>query len=142
MASLNQNFTKFAYDSFIIQFTVTSDVGNLSDYDAVWYAGLEEQTGANSISNPTNFISKSTSGFEDYGGINFDSGNSRYFVTLSKADFTFLEGNNDFNTNYTYAHELTLVSGSGAAHRVSTVVARGSFTINKALFPSSQREIS
>lgn len=138
MASLNQDFTKFAYDSFIIQFTVTSEVSNLGDYHAYWLAGEMGSTEGNSnnaIQASVRYISKSTADFpqEDIGGINFSNG--KFFVTLSRDDFNWVDANGE--ANKTYQHELTLTDSDGSG---SVVVSRGNFTINKALFPFSYRD--
>jgi len=138
MASLNQNFTKYAYDTFTIQFTITTDVGDISTYKAYWSAGPVPTGIANS--NTTKRIVKTTgaSDFSGEGGIAYQPDN-KFLVSITKDDFGWLTDNLDSDAdeiNATYEHELVLADSNGEN---SVVVSRGTFTLNKALFPSASR---
>ena len=139
MASLDQNFTKFAKDTFNIQFSVTVDgettleAGNNHAY---WLAAFQSETATNNL-----YISKSTSGFpnEELGGITI-AGNT-VTVEVTKSDFgEWVDGTDEWSNSTNgkiFTHELTITDNLGSG---SVIVSSGDFSINHALFPDSLRK--
>lgn len=137
MASLNQNFTKYAYDTFTIQFTITTDVEDISNYKAYWSAGPVPNTSVATVDPTKKIIKTSPNAFGNVGGISYQADN-KFLVSITRSDFGWLDDDlNDLDDiNTTYEHELVLADNNG---QNSVVVSRGTFTLNKALFPSSSR---
>lgn len=140
MASLNQDFTKFAQDTFNIQFTVTVDGSTTLEAGsnhAYWLAAYQAPT-----TNPTTlYISKSTSGFptDNIGGISISD--NTVTVAVTKSDFgDWIDDSAEFSNSTSglvYTHELTITDSLGSG---SVVVSSGAFNINKSLFPDSYRK--
>lgn len=144
MATLNQDFTKFDYDKFLIIFTITDlDSSMDSNYAAWWGTSIPAPNGSE-----TAYVQKS-SGAEVAGGANtnfywqFDTsvptgfptsneitiGASTVTVPILQSDFgaspLWVEGND-------YYHELVLTNNKTEDN--SVVVATGTFTLNYSLF--------
>jgi len=125
MALLNQDFTKFDYDTFQIKFTITDATTSLSSYSAWW--------GVSSAATDTSLVvEKATSNWASFGvSTGISMGTSSATISLSQSDF----GGSGLLPNVTYYHELIL-SATGNEND-SVVVASGEFTVNPSLFTNN-----
>lgn len=125
MALLNQDFTKFDYDTFQIKFTITDATTSLSGYSAWW--------GVSSAATDTSLVvEKATSNWASFGvSTGISMGTSSATISLSQSDF----GGSGLLPNVTYYHELIL-SATGNEND-SVVVASGEFTVNPSLFTNN-----
>lgn len=125
MALLNQNFTKFDYDTFQIKFTISDATTSLSSYSAWW--GVSSAATDNSL-----VVEKATSDWASFGvSTGISMGTSSATISLSQSDF----GAGGLLPNVTYYHELIL-SATGDEND-SVVVASGEFTVNPSLFTNN-----
>ena len=139
MATLNQDFTKFLEDTFVLQFNITDSSTELNNYSAFW--SCQKIDGRDKFAN-TLAIVKTTSGdFADSGSIGYQSYNI-FNVYISQSDFiskTSQGGTANVAADLvtgSYYHELTIEPQSGED---SVVIARGTMTLVDALFPDSYR---
>jgi len=134
MASVNQNFTKWEGDKFIIQFTINDAEADLQNYQAYWACSPITASLAPSYVNADSnkAIIKTTAGdYSEEGGIAYEA-TDKFRVTIDAADTL------NINTAGTgsFYHELTLAANGGAN---SIVVSSGVFTLQFPLFPEGNR---
>tara|TARA_R110000796_G_scaffold163680_1_gene280649 strand:+ start:427 stop:822 length:396 start_codon:yes stop_codon:yes gene_type:complete len=124
MASLNQSFTKFDKDTFLIRFVISDTQVNLSSYYAWW--GVSTTVGSNPL------IEKATGGWTTgASGTGLTMGSNYADITMTQADFNGngVTGKLDVGNYY---HELVIAQSSNASD--SVVVANGTFNVNESLF--------
>jgi hypothetical protein len=132
MASVNQDFTKWEGDTFVIQFTINDAEIELNNYKAYWACSPVTASLAPSYVNASSnkAIVKTTSGYYgNIGGITYSSYN-KFRVSITPSDTTNL-------TSGSFYHELTLDSVSPGNQ--SVVVSSGIFTLQFPLFPEGNR---
>jgi len=134
MASVNQNFTKWEGDRFIIQFTINDAEADLSDYQAYWACAPITASLAPSYVNADSnkaIIKTTPDDFGNIGGIEYVA-TDKFRVTIDAADTL------NINTAGTgsFYHELTLADSNG---NNSIVVSSGVFTLQFPLFPEGNR---
>jgi hypothetical protein len=139
MATLNQDFTKFLEDTFVLQFNITDSSTTLSNYSAFW--SCQKINGRNELAKLA--IVKTTSGdFANSGSIGYQDFNI-FNVYISSSDFLRKGGGGGGTANInadlvtgSYYHELTVEPPTGTD---SVVIARGTMTLVDALFPDDYR---
>ena len=133
MASVNQNFTKWEGDTFIIQFTINDAEANLTDYKAYWACSPITTSLAPSYvdSNSPKAITKTTTGdFGGIGGITYQE-TDKFRVSITSSDTLDIGAGTG-----SFYHELTLADNNGDN---SIVVSSGIFTMQFPLFPAGNR---
>lgn len=133
MASVNQNFTKWEGDAFIIQFTINDAEEDLSNYKAYWACSPITASLAPSYvnANSNKAIVKTTTGdYSNEGGIAYQA-TDKFRVTITKTDTLNITADTG-----SFYHELTLAKSDGTD---SVVVSSGTFTMQFPLFPSTNR---
>lgn len=130
MALLNQNFTKFDYDTFNIRFTITDANTDLSSGWFAWWGVSSAATDSSYV------IEKASAGWTSPGPTGGSSseielGTSSVTVKLGQSDF----GVGNLQPDTIYYHELVLSDTSDGSD--SVVVASGDFTVNPSLFTNN-----
>ena len=133
MASVNQNFTKWEGDTFIIQFTINDAEEDLSNYQAYWACSPITSSLAPSYvdGNSPKAIVKTTSGdYSSEGGISYQA-TDKFRVSITKNDTLDIAADTG-----SFYHELTLAKNGGSD---SVVVSSGTFTMLFPIFPVGNR---
>lgn len=133
MASVNQDFTKWEGDTFIIQFTINDAEEDLSGYKAYWACSPITASLAPSYvdSNSPKAIVKDTGNYYGAGGGIDYQATDKFRVSITKNDTLDIVADTG-----SFYHELTLAKSDGTD---SVIVSSGTFTMLFPLFPAGSR---
>lgn len=133
MASVNQDFTKWEGDTFIIQFTINDAEEDLSSYKAYWACSPITASLAPSYvdGNSPKVIVKDTGNYYGAGGGISYQATDKFRVSIASSDTLNITADTG-----SFYHELTLAKSDGSN---SVVVSSGIFTMQFPLFPAGNR---